>query len=215
VRIAVIGGTGVHGGGLAFRWARAGFDVLIGSRQAERAASAAADLKQRLPGVSVSGKANDRAASEADFVVLAVPFAVHAETIRTLHPALGSSIVIDTCVPFDHDRPGKLKPPHEGSALQEALHILGPKAKVVAAFQNVPAGALWELDGHPMGDCLVCGDDDEAKGLAMTLASSAGLRAIDIGPATNAHLAEAAAALVDLLNRRHRRNDIGVQFTLA
>ncbi len=214
MRIAVIGGTGAHGGGLAARWAKAGFDVLIGSRQAEKAAATAADLKQRLPGVSVSGKANDRAAAEADFIVLAVPFAAHADTIRALQRSLGASILIDTCVPLDPDRPGRLKRPRQGSALQEALQILGPKAKVVAAFQNVPAGALWEFDRNPLGDCLVVGDDDEAKGLAMTLATSIGLRAVDIGPTANAGLVEAAAAIVDLLNRRHQRGDIALHFTL-
>lgn len=213
MRIAVVGGTGQHGGGLAARWARAGFEVIIGSREARKAASAAVDLKAKVSGAQISGRANERALAEADFAVLAVPYAAHESTVRQLKTLLRGAIVIDTCVSLDANRPSVLKLPPEGSALQQTMHVLGPGSRVVAAFQNIPAGLLWDLDRQITADVLVCGDDDEAKQLAMTLATTAGMRALDAGPASNARLVEAAAALMDFVNRRYSRSDMAIHFT--
>ncbi|MFQ6131572.1 MAG: NADPH-dependent F420 reductase [Armatimonadota bacterium] len=212
MRIAVIGGTGEHGGGLAVRWARAGFELIIGSREARKAAAAAVDLKAKVPGAQINGRANERALAEADFAVLAVPCEAHRSTVEGLKTYLRGAVVIDTCVGMEPDRPGLLKLPPEGSTLQETMHLLGPGSRVVAAFQNIPAGLLWDLERGVSADVLVCGDDEEAKQLAMTLATSAGMRALDAGPASNARLVEATAALMDVINRRYSRSDMALQF---
>jgi len=186
---------------------------MIGSREASKAANAAAGLKAKVPGAQVSGHGNERVLAEADFAVLAVPYPAHQSTVQQLRTYLRPTMVIDTCVGLDLDRPGVLKSPPEGSVLQQTMHILGPGSRVVAAFQNIPAGLLWDLDRKITANVLVCGDDEEAKQLAMTLAVSAGMGALDAGPARNARLVEAAAVLMDAINRLYSRSDMAVHVT--
>jgi len=137
-KIAIIGGTGKEGKGLAFRWARAGYDVIIGSRAIEKAQAAANDILGLLPnGAKVSGEDNSNAAQMADIVVLTVPFTVHKEMLDLIKPFVQGKVVIDVTVPLVPPKVSKVQMPPAGSAAQEAQEILGEGVQVVSAFQNI------------------------------------------------------------------------------
>ena len=203
MKIAVIGGTGPQGRGLAMRWAKAGVEVVVGSRQREKGEKIAAELNAIVGGVAhpIRGTSNDEAARAADeFVVLTVPYAAHKPTLEGLKPHLAGKILIDVTVPLDENDPKKVVMPPDGSATEEAQALLGPEIPVVAAFQNVSAGALEEID-HPLNcDILVCGNDVEAKKKAIPLVEMVGVKAYNVGPAGQARCVEALTPILIRLN---------------
>lgn len=221
--IAILGGTGDLGAGLALRWAAAGRDIVIGSRSDEKAVQAAADLSTRLPaGASrplapvsgrLSGADNLSAARQARIVILAVPYSAQADTLENVREALAGKLLLTAVVPLQPPKVSHVWRPPAGSAAQEAQAQCGAGVRVVAAFHNVSAALLAEID-HPIeGDVLVCGDSKEDKALVMELARLAGMRAIDAGPLQNASVAEGLTAVLIGINRRHQAKHAGIRLT--
>src|SRR6185503_6883363 len=167
--VAILGGTGKEGSGLARRWAAAGYHLIIGSRSAERAAQAAKELHQALPGIQVQGMENGAAVQAATIVVLTVPPEAHQSTLEGVRDLMAGKILVDATARVDARDP---KPPEGKAAARVAQELLGPQVRVVAAFQNVPAHALKQTDKELASDVLVCGDDADARGVVITLAEA-------------------------------------------
>ncbi|MGE3541603.1 MAG: NADPH-dependent F420 reductase [Candidatus Tectimicrobiota bacterium] len=211
--VSILGGTGEQGPGMALRWARAGIEVIIGSRQQARAEAVAAELNQELGQTLIRGMANGEAAAAAEVVALTVPFAAHRSTLEAVQTQLQGKILIDVCVPLDPQNPRKMQLPAAGSATEEAQELLGDGVKVVAAFQNVSASELRHLDHAIDCDVLVCGNDREARQTVMSLVESMGMHPIDAGLIYNARVVESLTALLIGLNIRHKVKGSGVRIT--
>jgi NADPH-dependent F420 reductase len=211
--IAVIGGTGKEGAGLAMRWARSGYRVLIGSRDAAKALHKAAELNTIMGFSYLQGMENLEAAQAADVVVLTVPYDGHRAILEALGEALKGKLVIDVTVPV---RPPDVRTVHvpEGkSACLEAQAFLGPETTVVAAFQNVSSAHLQAADDHIGCDVLVCGDKAQAKDETIKLVQAAGMRGIDAGPLANAVAAEALTPVLLYINKRYKVKGAGITIT--
>jgi NADPH-dependent F420 reductase len=213
VKVSILGGTGEQGPGMALRWAKAGVEVIIGSRQQEKAERVADELNQELGQPLISGLANPKAAAAAEVVALTVPFSAHRSTIESVKAHLGGKVFIDVCVPLDPDNPRKMRHPEAGSATEEAQQLLGDNVKVVAAFQNVSAYELRHLEHAIDCDVLVCGNDREARQTVMSLVEHMGLRPVDAGLAYNARVVEGITALLIGLNIRHKVKGSGIRIT--
>ena len=161
--IAVLGGTGKEGSGLAMRWALSGYSVIIGSRDAQRAVDRAAELNEQIGGEYIRGMANDDAAREASIVVLSVPYSAHKPTIEGVASLLGSKILVDLTVPLAPPKVNVVHVPEGKAAALEAQSYVGSDVKVVAAFQNISAEKLKDPDYSVDCDVLVCSDDAAAK----------------------------------------------------
>ena len=207
--IAVLGGTGPEGFGLALRWAQAGETVIIGSRDAKRAQDAAEKIKQRVgANAKIFGNENVAACGAADLLVLTIPFEGHAALLKQLKPAIRpGSIVIDATVPLAASVGGRATRTlgiWQGSAAQETAELVPKGISVVAAFQNVGA-ELLNADGPVDCDVIVCSDDPDASHIARGLAARIpGVRAIDGGKLENARILEQITALLIGLNIRHK-----------
>ena len=213
--IAVLGGSGKEGSGLAMRWAHAGHTVVIGSRDPEKAQRAADELNLGLSGMTVRGAANADAAAGADVVVLTVPYAAHKDTLVSVKDALAGKVVIDVTVPINPADFLRVMVPAGGSASKEAQSLLDNGARVVSAFQNISATHLKKLDAVVDCDVLVCGDDDAAKQIAMRLVADIGMKAWDAGPLDNAVVVEGLTTVLLGINRRHKVKGAGIRITGA
>lgn len=212
-RIAIIGGTGKEGKGLAYRWVKAGYEVLIGSRLVEKAQAAAADITALLPaGAAVRGVANPEAAQLADLVVLTVPFGVHKEMLELLKPDLQGKILIDVTVPLVPPKVTKVQMPPAGSASLEAQQILGEGVQVVAAFQNISYEHLLN-DEEVACDVLVCGSGKAARTQVLELVKAAGLVGWDAGPLENSVVVEGMTSILIGLNKQYGVQSAGIQLT--
>ena len=211
--IAVIGGTGAEGGGLALRWAAAGHRVIIGSRDGEKARAAAAELSALLASGSIAGEESAAAAAKATIVVLAVPFAAQMATAQALKPMLEGKILVDVTVPLVPPKVSTVQLPEGGSSVLLVQKALGEGVKVVSAFQNVSAHKLKKLDTKIACDVLVCADDKEARLRVMQLAEDAGLKGINAGPLANSAAAEAMTSLLIWINRAYKVPDAGIAIT--
>lgn len=210
--IAILGGTGALGGALALRLAKAGHEVLIGSRDPEKARATAAGLIETLPGVHVHGCGLADAADRAELCVLTVPYAAHAETLSAVRAQLAGKILIDATVPLRPPKVGTVQLPPAGSAAVEAQTLLGPQVRVVSALQNVGAGKL--AAGQAVeSDVLVAADDAEAAGVVCDLLTQIGLRAWHVGPLANSAAAEAMTSVLIQINRRYKRAQAGLKIT--
>ncbi len=211
--IAVLGGTGDLGGGLARRWAKAGYTVIIGSRSAEKGIAAAKALSEALPGTDVSGDDLAGAATKADIVAVTVPYANHGATLEQIKPAVQGKIVIDTTVPLRPPKVGRVQLPEAGSAAQEAQNLLGEDVRVVSAFQNVAAHHL-QADHDIDCDVLVSGNNVEAREVVIGLAADGGMKAWHAGPINNAAAAEALTSILIQINKREKAHS-GIRITLG
>ncbi len=208
--IAVIGGTGALGSGLARRWARAGLRVHIGSRDGAKAVQSAAALTAALPGAKVSGHANPEAAAAAGIVVLTVPFAHQQPVLEDIRGALPGKILIDTTVPLVPPKVMRVQLPKEGCAALITQGIVGADTTVVSAFQNVAADVLAS-DAEPECDVLVAGDKAEARELVVGLARLAGFRAWHAGPLANSAAMEALTSVLIFMNRHYKSGHAGIR----
>lgn len=208
--IAVFGGSGNLGYGLALRWARAGYPVIIGSRTAERAEEAAARI-----GATVRGMDNRAAAAECDIGVLAVPFAAQRATVEEIRGGLDGKILVDVTVPLVPPRVLRVQLPEGGSAVAAIQALLGKGVRVVSAFQNIAAAHLRDPDRAIDCDVLVCGDDRAARETVIGLAEAAGLRAWHAGPIANSAAAEAMTSILMFLNRTYGIDGSGFRITGA
>jgi NADPH-dependent F420 reductase len=216
-RIAVMGGTGPQGKGLGYRFARHGHDVVIGSRAAEKAATAAGEIAARLADVdgagAVTGAANAEACAGADVVLLAVPWDGHDELVSSL-PLAGKTVI--SCVnPLAFDKRGafgQVIDGGEGSAAEHAA-ALAPEATVVGAFHNVSAVLLWSDEDHLDEDVLCVGDSDEGKQVAMELARAVtGREGISAGKLRLARVLEPLTAVLISINRKYKVHS-GIRIT--
>jgi hypothetical protein len=211
--LSILGGTGHEGSGLALRWAKAGHRVLIGSRAAEKAQAAAAEINGKLGTDSVRGLDNVAAAQAAEVVVLTVPYAAHQATLESVREAVQGKIFVDVTVPLVPPKVSRVQMPAAGSASQEAQNLLGPAVKVVTAFQNIGAEHLKDPE-HPIDcDVLVCGDDKDAKAVVIQLAADAGMKAWDAGPLANAVIAEGLTSVLIGLNVKYKVKAAGIKIT--
>jgi 8-hydroxy-5-deazaflavin:NADPH oxidoreductase len=214
--IAVLGGTGHEGSGLALRWANAGHAVIIGSRTAEKAQVAADEINAKLSlseRDAVRGMDNVSAAQAAEIVVLTVPYSAHQPTIESVREACQGKIFVDVTVPLVPPKVSRVQMPAAGSASQEAQNLLGEGVKVVTAFQNIGAEHLKD-PSHPIDcDVLVCGDDKEAKAAVIQLAKDANMDAYDAGPLANAVVVEGLTSVLIGLNMKHKVKASGIKIT--
>lgn len=211
--VAVIGGTGKEGTGLALRWAHNGYRVIIGSRDAGRAQNHAAELNQHLGEDLLVGMANPDAAAEANVVVLTVPYSAHHGTLESIKAELEGKILLDITVPLQPPKVRTVHLPDGGSAAQEAKAIVGDNVRVVSAFQNITHEKLQNIDREIDSDVLMSGDDAEAKEEVAKLIEAAGMRAVDAGPLANAVAAEALTAVLLYINRKYGVKGAGVRIT--
>jgi NADPH-dependent F420 reductase len=212
--IAILGGTGKEGKGLAYRWALAGYRVLIGSRSEEKALAAVSDLKELLSSadVRVEGMVNDIAAAKADIVVLTVPYAAHRATLESLKDVLQGKILIDVTVPLVPPKVTKVQMPPAGSAAQEAQEILGEDVQVVAAFQSISYENLLK-DGDANCDILVTGKGQAARDVVLELVKNAGLVGWDAGPIENSVVVEGMTSILIGLNKKYGVTSSGIRIT--
>jgi NADPH-dependent F420 reductase len=211
-RLAIVGGTGALGSGLARRWSAAGYDVVIGSRTAGKAEAAAQAIVSATPGASVRGIANAAAAEAGDVVMLAVPWASHAEILDEIKPRVAGKIVIDATVPLVPPKVARVQLPPETSAALVAQSRLGQGVRVVAAFHNVAANKL-QTDAPIDCDVLVFGDDPTDRSIVITLAEAAGLHGVHAGPLANAVAAEALTSVLIGINRHYKVPGAGIRIT--
>ena len=210
--IAVLGGTGKEGKGLAYRWAKAGYRVIIGSRTAEKAESAAADLNEILGYETVNGMENGAAAQAADILVLTVPYSAHASTLEMIQDAAQGKILVDVTVPLVPPKVTKVQMPSAGSAAQEAQSILGDDVNVVAAFQNISHEHLF--GENPINcDVLVTGRGREARLEVLKLVEAAGMQGWDAGQIENSVVVEGLTSLLIYINKQNGVKSAGIQIT--
>ena len=208
--IAIIGGTGQQGGGLAARFAKAGYNVIVGSRDSEKASASAATLNAKFGGNLITAADCRTAALRADIAMLTVPFASQRAAALEIADALMGKILVDATVPLLPADIGRVQLPNGTSAvagLQAAL----PDVKVVAAFQNVSHIQLQDLDHDVGGDILVCGNDTAACDTVIGLIAAIGMRGLHGGPIENSVAAEALTAVLISISRKYRTPAIGVR----
>ncbi len=211
--IAVLGGTGKEGKGLAYRWAKAGYQVLIGSRSPERAVTAASEIMELLEGSSsLVGTTNLEAAQQADIVVVTVPYSAHRETLESIKDVLKGKLLIDVTVPLVPPKLTKVQMPAAGSAAQEAKEILGDDVQVTAAFQSISHELLFDEDDIN-SDVLVTGTSKQARDETLTLVEAAGLTGWDAGPIENSVVVEGLSSVLININKRYGSTHAGLRIT--
>jgi len=221
--IAVLGGTGKEGKGLAYRWAKAGYRVIIGSRTPEKAQAAASELATLLsatpdtaallsPSIHIEGTDNLTAAQRADILVLTVPYAAHRATLESIREAAQGKILIDVTVPLVPPKVTKVQMPEAGSAALEARQILGEGVEVVDAFQNISYERLLN-DEHVDCDVLVAGSSKLARERVLGLVEAAGFTGWDAGPIENTMVVEGLTSILIGLNKQHGSEHAGIKIT--
>jgi 8-hydroxy-5-deazaflavin:NADPH oxidoreductase len=205
--IAVIGGTGHLGKGIARRLAKAGHAVTIGSRAADRAEGVAAEM-----GLGIKGAANDQAAEGQDVVIVTVPYENQKATLTQIKDKVGGAIVVDTTVPLVPPKVMRVQLPAAGSAAAEAREHLGPDVRFVTAFHNVAAHIL-DSDAKVDCDVLVFSDDVEARNTVVGLVGDMELRGLSGGALVNSAAAEAITSLLIYMNKTYKADGAGIRFT--
>jgi 8-hydroxy-5-deazaflavin:NADPH oxidoreductase len=209
--ISIIGGTGKEGSGLASRWAAAGYKIIIGSRQAEKARESAKEINLRLGLDIVIGMDNHQAIEAADICVLTVIQSAHDEILENLKDRLRGKILVDATSRVDFRNP---RPPDPPSAAQHAQDLLGPSVRVVAAFQNVSAKSLTRGIGQSLdADILICSDDIQAAEMVIKLAYAAGMRGYYAGLLANATVVEGLTSILISINKYYGIKDASLMIT--
>jgi len=216
--VAVVGGTGAEGSGLALRFAKAGLRVLIGSRNLDKGQAVARKIAAQAGNGDVTGHTNPDAVSKAPIVILTVPLSSQVEILKSIRANFVSgAILVDATVPLESAIGGRVSRTvtlWDGSAAQQAARLAPPGIPVVATFHLLSAEALARLEQPLDCDALICGDNAEAKATVSRLAQMIpGVRAIDAGPLENARYLESSAALLIALNLKHKVNHSGIRIT--
>lgn len=211
--IAIVGGTGKEGKGLAYRWALAGHKVIIGSRNSEKAQVAVQELKSMLPGsCDITGLDNQSAVSACEIAVITVPYAAHQAILEELKESLLAKLIIDVVVPLNPPKVTRVSMPPEGSAALQAKAILGEGAKVTCAFNNISYERL--ISGEEVDcDVLVCGNSKDARQLVIGLVEDTGLKAWDAGPLENSMVVEGLTSILIGLNIQYKVPSSGIRIT--
>lgn len=211
-KIAILGGTGNEGKGLAYRWAKSGLEVVIGSRQIEKAQTAADLINQRLDQkcIPVIGMENSQASAWCELAVLTVPYAAHLQMLETVKENLVGKILVDVTVPLVPPKITKVQMPPAGSATQEAQNFLGENVKVVCAFQNISYERLWN-DEEVGCDVIVCGTGKDSRTVVIDLVKKAGMVGWDGGVIENSAVVEGMTSILLGLNRQFEGKAAGIQ----
>lgn len=213
IKVGVLGGTGKEGSALAGRWALNGYQVIIGSREAEKAIAHAAELNQKLGGDYIAGMDNVSAAEAADIVVLSVPYGAHKATLEGVKDKLAGKILVDLTVPLVPPKVRTVHLPEGKAAALEAQAIVGDAVKVVSAFHHVSHVKLSDPTNEIDCDVLVCGDDETAKADVIRLAEAAGMRGVDAGGLQNAIAVEAMTPVLLAINKKYGNKSSGIRIT--
>ena len=213
MKIAIIGGTGPEGSGLSFRWAAAGHEVLIGSRRAEKGERVAAELLALRPDFKITGMDNVTAVLQADVAVLTVPYSAQVATLESVKDELMGKLLITVVAPAGEKKARVYRLESGLSAAEEAQQQLGEAVRVVAAFQNIGAHHLLDLDYQMDCDVLVCGEKAADKAVAIQLAVEAGLRGVNAGSLANASVVEGLTSLLIFVNINQKVKDAGIRIT--
>jgi len=213
MKIAVLGGTGRQGKGLAMRLALAGHEVRVGSRTLAKAESAVVEMHERLQARATLGAADNLGAARwCELALLTVPHPHELNTIERVSAQLEGKILVDVSVPLVSYRPAQVALPPAGSAAEAVQRCLGEHTNVVAAFKTTSAAVLQQLDKTLPSDELVCGDDADARAVVMRLVSDLGARALDAGALRNARALELWTALLIGLDQRYKKKAVGFTF---
>lgn len=213
MRIAVLGGTGKEGSGLAMRWAMNGYNIIIGSRDGERAAAHASEMNTKLGKKQVVGMGNPEAATQADLVVLSVPYAAHRATLESVKEQLQGKVLVDITVPLQPPKVRTVHLPEGKSAALEAQALLGEGVKVVAAFQNVSAEQLVDPKHGVDCDVLVCSNNAESRAIVIKLVEATGMKGVDAGSLANAVAVEALTPVLLWINKAYGVKGSGIRIT--
>lgn len=213
MKIALLGGTGRQGKGLALRFALAGHEVWVGSRTQEKANEAVTGMNDILAGrATIQPAANAEAASQADIVFLTVPHPHELPTVEGLKAELSGKVLVDVSVPLTNYKPPEAELPPEGSAAEAIQKILGNTTPVVAAFKTTSSVTLQQIDKDLVSDEVICSDDEAAKATVMQLAEAIGARTLDGGALRNARTMELMTALLMWLDQRYKKH-VGFHFS--
>ena len=213
LKIAILGGTGKEGKGLAYRWGRAGYKVLIGSRTVEKAVRAAEEVSIMLGGkASITGTSNAEAAQAADITVLTVPYVAHQATLESVKEFVQGKLFIDVTAPIVPPKVSIVQMPEAGSAAQETRQILGDGVEVCTAFQNISHELL--LEGNNIAcDVLVTGTSKDARAETIKLVKAAGLTGWDAGPIENSVVVEGLTSVLIGINKKYGSTHAGIKIT--
>lgn len=212
MKIGIVGGTGREGRGLGVRWAKAGHDVFIGSRQAEKGAAKAVEFSEEF-GVSLRGGDNVAACNHAELIVVTVPYSAHRATFESITDAVGDKIIVDITVPLQPPKVRSVNLPDGQAAALEARALLNQGARLVAALHHISSEHLSNPKHTFDCDVLVCGDDKEARAAVIALISDLGLRGIDAGVLKNAIALESLTPVLLHINRRYKSVGSGIRIT--
>lgn len=212
MKIGIVGGTGREGRGLAIRWARAGHDVFIGSRSAEKGAAKAAELTEEL-GIALRGSDNASACEEVELIVVTVPYGAHRATFESIKGAVADKIIVDITVPLQPPKVRSVHLPEGQAAALEARRYLHEGARLVAALHHISSEHLSDPGYDFDCDVLVCGDDKEARATVIGVISDLGLRGIDAGVLENAIALESMTPVLLHINRRYKVVGSGIRIT--
>lgn len=213
--IAILGGTGKEGKGLAFRWAKAGYHIIIGSRSIDKANTVAKEIKELVGGKGrIEGASNHLAAQLADITVLTVPYASHRAILEDIKDVLQGKILIDVTVPLTPSDVSKVQMPPDGSAALEASRILGKEVQVTSAFQNISYQHLLN-EASIACDVLVTGTSKDARTETLKLVTAAGLTGWDAGPIENSTVVEGLTSVLIYINKHYGTTKAGIKITGA
>jgi NADPH-dependent F420 reductase len=212
-QIAILGGTGNLGRGLALRWASAGHPIMIGSRSRDKAIQVAVDINGAVGRDAATGCSLREAASAASIIALTVPYSAQRASVEEVRDLLQDKILIDTTVPLVPPKVARVQLPAQGSAVAAIQEMLGPSVRVVSAFQNVSAHLLRDLNSEIDCDVLICGDDPAARETVVELVTAIGLRGVQAGPVANSAAAEALTSLLISINARYKVEGAGIRIT--
>jgi len=210
-KIAIFGGTGDLGSALAKKWAKKGYDIIIGSRSKEKATHIARSMRKELDVKSIEGFELAEAAKLCDLGVITVPYISHATTLKTVKEFMQGKILVDTTVPFQKEVT-KVSLPKAGSAAIEAQNILGGGVTVIAALQNI-GSHLLSSENNIDAEVLISGNDEEAVNLVTELIKDLGLRSWHAGPLENSAAAEAVTSILIAINKKYKRKSSGIKIT--
>lgn len=213
MKIAILGGTGNEGFGLGFRWAVAGHEIIIGSRLQEKGARAAVKMLELVPEGDIKGTDNLSAAEAAELVVLSVPYAAQEATLEAVMPALDGKLLVTVVAPTGEKAARVWRLPSGLSAAEEAQQQVGEITRVVAAFQNIGAHHLLDLEHVMDCDVLICGDKGPDKQVVIKLCKDAGMRGINAGALQNASAVEGMTSVLIAINIIHKVKSAGIRIT--
>lgn len=212
MKIGIVGGTGREGRGLAVRWAKAGHDVFIGSRQAEKGAAKAAEFAEEF-GVTLQGADNVAACEHAELIIVTVPYGAHRATFESIKDSVGDKVIVDITVPLQPPKVRSVNLPEGQAAALEARSYLPDGTRLVAALHHISSEHLSDPNHSFDCDVLVCGDDKEARATVISVISDLGLRGVDAGVLKNAIALESLTPVLLHINRRYKSVGSGIRIT--